>query len=610
MIVPIADVLRISNQPVDDWIVLAREDNRVLKVHYYGEGKDEHLQKIDGLEGKAEFEMRKRYSISNKWLTEGLLRPFDNIFSAKGKTVDIDIPKETTKNLFQGLIKDVKAGEDLDSYLKNIWKPNFIVDPAGLVFLEVKRGGGRGYLTQKSINFIRKMRIHGTRPEYVMFEADVTIDNVKDDNGETKSKGYSLHWFIDDAFYYRLKVWAESDKPSEIIEQLPNSFGFVPGVSNSNIIDTNRGFKISPIHKQVELLDKYLRNSSVHEIFLAKHGYPVFWAYGNVKDACKTCSGTGNLLDEDGQRRGGSCSICNGSGSTYRKDVTDVLLLNPPKTKDAPVIAPNVAGYNGPGKAPSEDQRVEEDWTKNNLYFSLWGTTRESAKGETATGRFIDVQPVNNRLNDFADIVDYVGTSLIEMFAQLYVPLSFNGASYATGRRFLIETPDQIWKKYLSSKKDGASETILGQLLAQYYEAEYQTNDMLREYFIKIAKIDPLPHSTIGEALALSVPGNYKDEKIYLSEYLNTKSIVEVIDKPLEALKDELTKFIKGKTEVLDDTMANEESDSKDEADISKKETEGIDTIINMLIEDEGKIELLKSIYGYDETKANLIIIG
>ena len=540
-----SDVLRISNEPIDNWIVQAREDHRVLKVHYYGDGKDEHLKKIDGLEGASEFEVRKRYSMSNKWLIEGLLRPFDNIFSAKGKTVDIDIQSETTKTLFTNQLKNVKAGLNLDAYLKTIWKDKFIVDPNGLVFLEVKRNGIGGYLTQKSIDSIKKMRIHGTRPEYVMFEADVTIDDIKDEQGKKTNNGYTLHWFVDDAYYYRLKVWAESERSSEIIEKLPNSFGYVPAITNSNIIDTNRGFKISPIYKQVELLDKYLRNGSVHELFLAKHGYPVFWAYGNVTDACNTCSGTGNLTEDDQVR--GVCSKCKGAGFTYRKDVSDVIILNPPKSKDSPIIAPNVAGYNGPDRAVSEDQREEEDWTKNNIYFSLWGTTREKAKNETATGKFIDVQPVNNRLNDFGDIVDSIGTELIEMFGQLYVPFSFNGASYAVGRRFLIETPDQIWHKYLNAKKDGSSELVLSQLLVQYYETEYQTNDILRNYYIKISKIDPLPHSTISEALDLNVPENFKNEKIYLPEFLHTKTMLEIIETDLEKIKLELTQFITNK---------------------------------------------------------------
>jgi len=549
MIVQEQEILSKSSEPVDTWITQAREDHRVLKVHFYGEGKDEHLKKIEGLEGTTEFEIRKRYSMSNQWLIEGWLRPFDNVFSAKGKTIDIDIPTEGAKTAFTKLIKDVKGGLTLDAYLKSIWKDNLIADPNGLIFLEVKGGfddhpaNGRGYLTQKSINHIRKMKLHGTRPEYVMFEADVKISDVKEEDGNQIDKGYTLHWFVDDAYYYRLKVWAESEKKSEVVDKIVNSFGYVPAISNSNIVDTNRGFKISPIQKQVELLDKYLRNSSVHELFLAKHGFPVFWAYGNVTDTCNNCSGTGNSKDEDGQIRG-KCGNCKGQGYTYRKDVSDVVLLNPPKSKDAPVIAPNVAGYNGPKREVSEDQRAEEEWTKNNLYFSFWGTTMEKGTNETATGRFIDIQPVRNRSDDFADLVDEVGTDVLKMFGDLYAPLSFKGASYAVGRRFIIETPDQIWQKYLNAKKEGASELVLNQLLAQYFETEYQTNDMLRDYFIKVALLDPMPHSTISEALSMAVPEDFKNQKIYLSEFLHTKTMVEVVEKDLGVLKTELSQFI------------------------------------------------------------------
>jgi hypothetical protein len=543
MIVAERDILKISVEPEDSWIIEAREDTRVLKVHYHGEGVAEHLRKIDGLEGDSDYNIRKRYAISNKWLLEGLLRPFDNIFSAKGKTIDIDIPSESVRAAFGKTLEDVKGGLGISEYLKQVWKDNFIVDPNGLLFLEVKKNGRKGYLTQKGINSIRKMKLHGVTPEYVMFEADVTIDEKERGGESQKESGYALHWFVDDAYYYRVKVWSDTEKQSQVIEKIPNSFGYVPAIVNSDIIDTNRGIKISPIQKQVELLDKYLRNNSVHEVFLAKHGYPVFWAYGNVKSDCPTCSGTGNILDDEGMSRG-LCSRCKGGGSVYKKDVTDAIILNPPKTKDSPTIAPNVAGYNGPDGSVSEDQRKEEDWTKNNIYFSLWGTTREVASNETATGRFIDIQPVNNRLNDFGDTVDKIGSEILKMFAHLNAPSSFKGGSYSVGRRFLIETPDQIWKKYIGAKKDGSSELILNQLLVQYYETEYQTNDLLRDYYIKISMLDPFPHSTLSEALALNIPEEHKQDKLYLPKYLSTKTMVEIIDRDIEDLRKDMRGYI------------------------------------------------------------------
>ncbi len=547
MVVPENDILKLSKEDVDPWILLAREDNRINRVHYYGEGAAAHLRQIDGIEGDSEYEIRKRYALSNEWICEGLFRPFDNIFSAKGRTIDIDIPAESVKRIFIKQLQDVKNGLSLHDYLKTIWKDNFIVDPSGLIFLEVKRNELKGYLTQKSINVIQKMMLHGTRPEYVMFEADVTItDERPKEQKEGQDLSYSLHWFVDDIAYYRLKVWADKEKQSEIIETRVNNFGYVPARVNSTIIDTNRGIKVSPFHKQIGLLDKYLRNGSVHELFIAKHGYPVFWAYGNVTKACETCGGSG-IIDE---QTGATCGHCKGQGWKYKKDVSDMILLNPPTHKDSPTIAPNVAGYNGPDRAVSEDQRVEETWTRNNINYSLWGTTEERGKNETATGRFIDSQPVTNKLNYFADITDSVGTDVIIMFADLYVPLSFRSGTYSGGRRFMIETPDQIWQKYLNAKKEGSSELTLNQLLAQYYETEYQTNDILREYYLKVMKIDSLPHNNIIEVLGMDIGEDFKEKKLYLYDFLNTKTMMEIIDLELEVIKDDLVEYIDNKKVV------------------------------------------------------------
>lgn len=547
MIVPVPDILKFSKEDVDDWINKAREDNRVNKVHYYGEGSEDHLRKIDGIEGDNEFEIRKRYHISNQWITEGLFRPFDSVFTAKGAMIDVDLPMDSVKDTFLKLLKDVKSGLSVQEYMKTIWKDAFITDPCGLSFIEVKRDGSSAYLTQKSIQSIRKMRLHGISPEYVMFEADVVIDDLeKEKNPDKQDESYALHWFVDDIKYYRLKVYKDKDLPTEIIEEKENGFECVPGVVNSSIIDTNRKIKISPFHKQIGLLDKYLRNGSVHEVFLAKHGFPVFWAYGSVTEMCKTCSGQGTIDDQD-RGTSSTCGNCKGQGWKYKKDVSDVILLNPPTSKDAPTITPNVAGYNGPDKSVSEDQRTEENWTRNNIHYSLWGTTEEKDKSETATGRFLDSQPVMNRLNDFADIVDLIGTELINLFAKWYVPMSYRGGKFSVGRRFMIETPDQIWKKYINAKKDGSSEIILNQLLRQYYETEYQANDLVRDYYLKLIQVDPLPHNTIQEVIDMNVPEDFKDKKLYFNDYIHTKTMVEIIDRPLDVIEQDFSEFINTK---------------------------------------------------------------
>ena len=540
------EVIKISGEPVDDWILLAREDAKELRMHYYGDGAAEYLEKIDRLENPAEFDLRKRFLISNKFLCENLVRPMDNIFSAKGGTIEINLPLDSTKEIFKRQLQDVKGGRSDKEYLKHIWKDKFITDPAGLMFLEAKKDGSKCYLTQKPIEVIRKMKLHGVHPEYVMFEADVHIKTIeKDENGNDKDNGYSLHWFVDDLNYYRVKVWADSDKTPEILEIKPNTHKYVPGVTNSTILDTNRNIPVSPIWKQTELLTKYLRNGSIKEVTIGKHGYPIFWTYQSNTEICRSCWGAGFNIDrDDPQERRNKCGNCAGEGVVYKKDVSDAVILKPPTSKDSPVLS-KVSGYESPPIEAWQEQRTEQDWTWNLIYYSLWGTTVEKGENETATGRFIDIQPVNNRLNDLQDSKEVIHTWIIKMFADFYVPLSFRGVSVSGGRRFILETPDQIWKKYTLGKTDGISEERLDSILQEYVEAEYQSNDLLRDYHLKVNTIDPLPHTALLELQGLMVPEIHKKRKVYLNEWLNTKMKVEVIERKYDDLIKDLDNYIK-----------------------------------------------------------------
>lgn len=546
-------VLQIAREPVDEWIIQARKDTTELEMHYYGDKKqlEEYLQKVDGLESDEKLELRRRYAISNRFLCENILSPLNNIFSARGTTIDIDIASESTKKAFLNILKDVKGGYSHQEYMKQVWKDKFIADPAGLMFLESTRDGSKAYITQKSIHGIRKMKLYGIIPEYVMFEADVQVHDTRTDEEIAKEKdgkrrGYKLHWFVTPEKYYRLKIWDDPERPIEEISEdsIVNKMGIVPGITNSTLRDTKRDIPVSPIWKVVELLGKYVRNGSVKEITIAKHGFPIAWAYSNITEGCNSCGGRG-FFDDDAQaqRLQRKCSKCGGEGVVYKKDVTDMLILKAPTNKDQPTLS-KIAGYEAPPIDSWREQRTEQDWTWNLLHFSLWGTTVEKGANETATGRFIDTQPVINRLNDLQDIREIVQRKMITLFGRYYMSLSFGGADVNGSRRFILETKDQIWEKYLKAKKEGASERNLTQLLEQYYEAEYQTNDMMREYYMKILMIDPLPHNTLSEIGSLSVPQRYKDRKVYLDAYLDTQMINKIVDMPLDKILSELDQFI------------------------------------------------------------------
>ena len=159
--------------------------------------------------------------------------------------------------------------------------------------------------------------------------------------------------------------------------------------------------------------------------------------------------------------------------------------------------------------------------------FSHWGTTiSKDGKNETATGRFLDAQPVNNRLNDYSKSIEKSHTLLANFIGKYYFPETFEKAFIQYGRRYLIETPDQIWEKYLKSKKDKAPDSILDMLLIQYLESEYRENEQMFKYEFTKVKLEPFVHQSRDMIRGSNyISNNDKRKKEYFNEWIKTKSI-------------------------------------------------------------------------------------
>ena len=541
------------DQEADDWIKLAREDHKKLKLHYYGEGVTEALTQIQGLENKDQIKLRERYAISNQWLTENLLRNCDNAWSAKGGVQKIESQDDETNELIKEKLKNVREGYSHFDYQRDVWFDRFVSDPNGLVFFEVTERNEDGNTrivtvpTYKSIMAINKMKVTGIQPEYVKFEAD-EVEDLQSDKGIIKNnhqkKPTLITWIVDDAFYYQVKV---ADENITILQKIPNSWGKVPGYQNSTILDTNREIKISPIWKQVELMDKYLNNGSIHEIYTFLHGYPVFWKY---QQPCKSCKGT-KYSDEVNTKTGRKdmkCHSCGGTGFAMKKDAGDVILLATPKDKDSATIAPDVAGYVTPPVDASGQQITELDRTWDLIYFSQWGTTTFKSDNETATGRFIDTQPVINRLHQYSDIFETVHKRFLTLMSEFYYPNTDLTITVTYGRRYMVETSDQIFEKYTNAKAKRADYTTLDLLLEQYYESEFRKNDELREYYLKLIKVEPLVHYDMAQVLSMMVPDSIKNEKVAYPDWKISKTVKEVNDTDVSVLKQDLTIFTENKT--------------------------------------------------------------
>lgn len=532
MILQEQEIIKLASAETDKWIKEARADSDRYMLHFYGKDTTQFLTQIEGLENDRQLELRKKHAIANNYLINNLINPYSNVFSAKGGRVDLGV-SDSQRERAIAYLSDVRGGLSLKEYSKNILFDNYMTDPNGLTWVEISENK-ETYLTHKSIFKIKNMEVDGVNPKYVVFEP-VKLDD----------KGNNIVVIVDDANYYKCIVKGDSainvigndNNTAVIVEVIPNSFGYVPAVQNSPNLDTLRKIKISPLYSVLDMLDNFLVNHSVKEIYYFLHGYPIFWMYATP---CKTCNGTRYV---DGE----VCPSCNGTGHTASKDVSDILALKTPENADDPTIAPDVAGYVQPDLETLREMREELKYKYNELFFSLWGTHTEQGTNETATGRFIDVQPVENKLSEGADVFEMLESKLSSIILTYHFITPIE--SHVTiGRRFILETPDKLMQTYIDSKEKNAPIWMLNELLLRYIESEHKKNLKLQEYSIKMMRYEPFVHLTLEQVTSLNIPQIDKGKKIYFNEFISQFTIEQVLAMSDEQFNNQFIKYVEDAT--------------------------------------------------------------
>lgn len=530
MILTPEQVTQYVNSPKNEGLIQdSVERHKKLIMHVNGVGAQEAIVKLQGLESEEEVSLRTMVARSNRATMATLIRPFDKIFSAQGGSVFYD-----TKDVnFSAYIGGLNGGIGLRKWLKNRWQNKFFTDPNGVVLIEVDTNGN-AEPKYKSINAIHDYCYTGIKLDYIIFNG---IAGEKFAAHVELPEGFEVN---KDAKYYRLiddekDTYAEQEgEKVRVLEEftIKNEWGYVPGVLNSDMLQPESSGKASPVEDIVDLADEYLRDTSIHTVYKALHSYPGFWAY---LSECTRCKGTGKI-------EGGTCPTCKGEGVDVKKDVSKIFAMEPPGEGEVSLAPP--MGYVQPDIASWAEQRTELDWLQKLMHFALWGThTREQAANETATGRFIDAQPVHDRLDDFATTTENVEQALTDMIGE-HMLVNYGGSSVAYGRRYLIETPETIWKRYEEARKEGAPRSTLDYLLLQFYESEFQHQPTQLEVYKKIMGVEPFIHLSESDAIALPIADQDKSTKIYFNEWRKTKTDGEIIMKTVEQLTAELTTFV------------------------------------------------------------------
>jgi hypothetical protein len=504
------DVIEIIKeyQTPPDWVVSARETNLELRALVYGDDFTELLiNEIEKIEDKERAKARKKYSIDIRDLFSRVLQPRDNVFSADGGSEKWLIDNESRKNKIQERLDKFKGGKSIDRYLSEYYFQLSDIDPNGLLFLEYKQEDGEidVYPTYKSIQDIQAYDCRGQRPKWVLFKPVKFVDS---NNNTVK-----LWRFVNGERDVMVK---ERNGAFEEVEDMSftNDFGVVPAVVLSPIEKVGTKTRLSWLFFIQELSKKYARDVSVKTIYEFLQGFPKHWRYVMM---CNLCKGSG-------QKDGSTCSKCEGTGELIKNDVTDDIRLAVPTERDSPIVAPNVAGFVSPDLETLKHMEDSRATLEDIITNTFWGTTNsKKGKGtnETATGRYLDIQPMENRLNMFSDAVQDVHNDIVEYITSLIDKQAKIGdKAYIKiyGRRFIIESPDVLMEKYSLARKDGVSFSILDKMIEEIVMSKYKNDPIMRSKMLKKTKIEPYIHLSIEQVAGIF--GNVEaDKKVLFSEW-------------------------------------------------------------------------------------------
>lgn len=480
-------------QKLPHWVHEAREYDVKMNALVNGKNVKELLIKIEHIEDTKKAIARKKYARGIRDLNDKLLRPIDNIFAATGGTKEYNIQGEEFKKELLSKVSKIRDNKSLENWLKTYWaKPLLHGQPNGLIFMEWK--DENVYPTFKSIGSIRYYQQKGQNIDFVIFEPENKKikefeDQYKIEIPGNKEQNIELWRIVDDKMDRRYTRTEAGFIPFELLT-FPNPFKECPGVICSPYYDFNCEHRVSPIHSIVEVEEEYLRDQSIKTIFKFKHGFSIFWRYAII---CPTCHGRGKTGTE-------SCKECDGKGYYATKDITDEAVIPIPTSNEQVKIAPDIAGYISPDIEIWTQYNVELKLLRDEMYATHWGSEFIQEENQTATGRFIDVQPVKNKLNDYADISQWVEWQLTEWIAKFInptIPQSKTTSIIIYGRNYLIEAPDEILTRYQDSKTKGDPITILDRLLKEYLTTKFKNDpENLRLNLIKF-EIEPYPHYDI-----------------------------------------------------------------------------------------------------------------
>lgn len=477
-----------KNKKLPDWVREARRNNDELKALINGDNFSQFLlNKIEKIESDVRSIARKKYSKDIRDLFDRLLKKRENVFQANGGSELIKFKSEKIEKEFISILSNIQGGKSLQEYLAEYYFQQADIDPNGLIFLEYKTEPNiEVYPTYKCIKDIRFYECEGQKLEVVIFEPKLIVNQDNKFSTETwRIVDEKTDWTIT----YAGGIYIINEQKT-----FEHPFGEVPALILSNKERIGYKTRLSNINTIIELAKDYARDKSILTIYKFQNGFPIHWRYVTQ---CRDCTGTGKTGD------GKSCKTCDSKGYLGKSDVTDVINVTKPREGD-PILTPELAGFIQPDLKTWKQYQDDLVLMEQSMEKTLWGTVEIKGKNETATGRFIDVQPISNELNRYTNNVEWIHNQLGNWIANLIDPSKNKDEKVyyrSYGRRFIIETPDVILERYEKSKLANDNSTILDKLLEEFVLSKYKTDPYMQSQMLKKIQIEPYVHWSLDQII-------------------------------------------------------------------------------------------------------------
>lgn len=532
----------------------AREYSRTMRRHLYGEGLEEHIETITGYEGEGMKKLRSKYATSNKDLFSRLSRPIDKVFSAKGGSIYLNLP-DTADKRARNLAQSLPGGLTVRKWIESVWRYHAIDDPGGVLLVEMldrqraalakRLGQSYVYPTYIATSHIYDYATTDNRVEWIA----ITLSTAEKEAAGLKADAEAYR-LIDDAADYIVKVDRQNGQEAVATilgsETLPNFFGQVPAMRNSDLLDPETdGYVLSFFDPIVEQAENFLLDGSIRRIHKFMHGFPKYVEYASD---CHECHGTGY---QDGKK----CGSCDGTGKKATIRVNDIKLLSWPQSRDEAVIMPaDAAAYISPDQTFFDISSQDLSDMENIMHATMWGSQSavrtggmaqdQSGDTKTATEVMSEIKPEADRLVVLSEMAEARHKFILDMVIRTQVQPGYEAASVNYGRRYILESPDAIWLRYSDARAKGAPKAVLDTLLNEYYDANYQSDPVGLAIAKKLIYVEPFVHSDEMKVKNLGPDPEDLKAKIYFSEWMASIDDSTLLTQNVAQLREALYAFV------------------------------------------------------------------